>query len=399
MDRRTVVSDIDARYRHAFLDWLACAVGGLSEARRIDIRDVGRNQPDSGAFSEVVMFGTAGHILDYDDTYPPGLSHLSAATAPVALSLGARLGLTVGQMLAGYAAGFEAMSRFSEQSHPALYNAGWHPTAVCGSVGAAVTASRLLGLSDEQTRQSIRLALLTAGGLRTAFGSHGKPLQVGFAAGNGMVAAKFARSGAQVPPGVETGPGSFYRVYGGDVRTALSQHSGEANIAMNWLKAYPCCLQTHAPIDAGRLFRQSDAGLEGHGIVVVHPVSRQAAPYDDVSTGLEAKFSIPYTTAQAMLHGAPDLHSFDRVIEPVQSLARRITVRTDDTLEPNAAVLVWQSGEEFVFRVDHARGSPSFPMTREERAAKVTSLAGPQLLGVLDDPSLMARKVADVLTA
>ena len=92
----------DPRYRVAFLDWLACAVGGGGSGRRRRPRALG---------DPVAALATAGHVLDYDDTYLPGIAHLSAPTAPAALVVGAERGRGVGEVLDAYAAGFEAMGR------------------------------------------------------------------------------------------------------------------------------------------------------------------------------------------------------------------------------------------------------------------------------------------------
>ena len=66
-------------------------------------------------------------MLDFDDTYLPGIAHLSAPTAPAAIAVAAALDLTVGDALDAHAAGFEAMGALS-RSHR-LYEGGWHPTA------------------------------------------------------------------------------------------------------------------------------------------------------------------------------------------------------------------------------------------------------------------------------
>ena len=67
----------DPRYRTAFLDWLACAARGRTSARR-------GPRPRTG--DAVAAAATAGHVLDFDDTYLPGIAHLSAPTAPAALA-------------------------------------------------------------------------------------------------------------------------------------------------------------------------------------------------------------------------------------------------------------------------------------------------------------------------
>jgi len=177
----------DQRYATALLDWLACAAGGREEPAARASRALG----DPVAFA-----GTAGHVLDFDDTYLPGIAHLSAPTAPVALVLAAELGLSAGDALDAYAQGFEAMGAMARASHPALYDNGWHPTAVCGGVGAAVTAAALLGAPKAD---AVAIALLRAAGLRAAFGSDGKSLQVGLAAASGVAAARLALGGARAP--------------------------------------------------------------------------------------------------------------------------------------------------------------------------------------------------------
>src|SRR4051794_17381669 len=126
-------------YRTALLDWLACACAGRGEHAA---------RAASALGDDVAFLGTAGHVLDFDDTYAPGLAHLSAPTAPAALVVGASVGASVGDVLAAYAAGFEVMGALSAANHPALRERGWHPTAVCGSVGAAVTAARLLEANE-----------------------------------------------------------------------------------------------------------------------------------------------------------------------------------------------------------------------------------------------------------
>src|SRR3954451_21203723 len=141
------------RYRAAFLDWLACASRGSVEPAA---------RAAAAAGDAVVALGAAGHVLDFDDTYLPGIAHLSAPVAPAALAVGAHEGATVGEVLASYAEGFEAMGALAAAGHPALYDRGWHPTAVCGVVGAAVAAAGLLGADREA---AAAIAALRAGGL------------------------------------------------------------------------------------------------------------------------------------------------------------------------------------------------------------------------------------------
>ncbi|HEV2785258.1 MAG TPA: hypothetical protein VGV67_02625, partial [Solirubrobacteraceae bacterium] len=172
---------------------------------------------------------------------------------------------------------------------------------------------------------------------------------------------------------------------------ALLDASGA--IEENWIKAHPCCLQTHAPIDAALAAGAPPAG-RAHIAVTVHPVSRQAAALDAVRDGLEAKFSIPYLTAYALLHGAPGVDAFAAVDDAAAALAERITVRTDAALAPDEALLAFDGRP--VAHVTAPRGCPANPLDGDTLQAKVRALCGEALDGALDDPLRPAR---DLLTA
>jgi 2-methylcitrate dehydratase PrpD len=360
-------------YAIAFLDWLACAEGGRDQPAAWAARAAG---------DPVAALGAAGHVLDFDDTFLPGIAHLSAPVAPAALYAAAETGATVGDMLAAYAAGFEAMGALARASHPALYDRGFHPTAVCGSVGAAVAAARLLE-ADEST--AVALAVLRSAGLRAAFGSDGKSLQVGLAAASGVTAARLAAHGATASKARMAA--AWHDAYGGE--WAEPDPAAPA-IGENWIKAWPCCLQTHGAIEcASELDEIPDQPLT----VIAHPVSRQAAGYDAVETPLQAKFSIPYTTAYTLLHGPPDVGAFAALDPEAQALSERIEVRTDADLRESEFLLL--AGHDLLAHTLAARGSPEQPLDARALAEKVRGLA-PGLDGALDDPR---RPAAELLTA
>jgi 2-methylcitrate dehydratase PrpD len=352
-------------YETALVDWLACAARGAREPAARAARALG----DPVAFA-----ATAGHVLDFDDTYLPGLAHLSAPTAPAALLTAAELQLPARAALPAYASGFEAMGALARAGHPALYDRGWHPTAVCGAVGAAVAAAELLGAPRDG---ATAIALLGAGGLRAAFGSQGKALQVGLAAAAGVRAARLAQAGARVP--LERAARGWEEAVGG--RFAHPEPDRRA-VDANWIKAWPCCLQTHGAIEAAtKVDGEPPRGLA----VDVHPVSLQAAAQGpEPGDGLEAKFSISYLTAFTLLHGPPAVESFDAVDAAAVGLAREIEVRADARLLESECVL--RAGGRELARVQAALGSPEQPMDAGALRAKVERL-GAAGLAELDRPA------------
>ena len=343
-------------YETALLDWLACAAGG-------------REQPAARAAGRlgdrVAAAAVAGHVLDFDDTYLPGIAHLSAPVAPAALVVAAELGASTGDALAAYELGFEAMGAVARASHPALYDGGWHPTAVCGAAGAAVAAAELLGAPADA---ALAIALLQPIGLRAAFGSDGKSLQVGLAAAAGVRAARLAQEGAAVP--LDRAVSGWESATGG---TFAHADDSTRAVEENWIKAWPCCLQTHGAIEAADQVRErAPQGLS----VTVHPVSLQAAAEGpEPADGLQAKFSIPYLTAYTLLHGPPTVESFAGVDGAAVERARAIEVGTDRGQLESEFVLRDGGGDE-IARVEAALGSPQRPMDADALAAKLSGLTG-----------------------
>ena len=376
--------DRDSPYVVAFVDWLACACGGTDERAARAVRASG-----DGLLADVAFAATAGHVLDFDDTFSEGVAHVSATTAPAALVLAADLGLPIGAALEAYAEGFEAMAAVAAASHPALYDAGWHPTAVCGPIGAAVAASRLLELDTAQRENAVSLALLRAGGTRGAFGSDGKAIQVGLAAAAGVQAALLARAGATVDQRAIHGPLGFVAVVGAgwppqESATGVIAGGGSRAIDRNWIKLYPSCLGTHSPIEAATRARDGGLTLADDQLdVLVHPLARQAAHLDIVDDGLSAKFSIPYCVARTLAYGPPGVRDFDSVDDAARAHSRLVNVALDRSLPEFGAVLML-AGRELA-RVECPRGAPDRPVARAELASKITDLAGDRVHAVLDD--------------
>jgi len=220
----------------------------------------------------------------------------------------------------------------------------------------------------------------------------GKALQVGMASAAGATAARLAAAGATAGAEVYAGFGAAF----GARWPADALEPGDRAIAGNWIKAYPCCLQTHGAIEAAARVRDEVGVPDGEIEVVVHPVSLQTAWRTTVANGLEAKFSIPYLTAFTLLHGAPRLDAFRAVDQAAEAFAaERIVVRTDLTmLESEAAI---EAGGERLGRVEAALGSPARPMDEPALAAKVHELAGERLDGVLDPPERPATELLEAL--
>jgi 2-methylcitrate dehydratase PrpD len=353
----------------AFTDWLACAWRG-------------REEPAARAAGEageaVAWLAAAGHVLDFDDTYLPGIVHASAPTAPAALIAGAEAHVTMDVVLRAHAAGFEAAAALARANHPALYDRGLHPTAVCGTVGAAVAAATAFGLDAERTHAAVALAGLRSTGSRAGFGTDGKALGVGLAAADGVQAARLAHAGARAPA-------SAADAFGHTAAARWAEpDEGRPAVTDNWIKPWPCCLMTHSAIEAALAVRAAGADAGAPLVVRVHPRARQAAAYDDPTEPLQGKFSIGYLTAFTLARGAPDVDGLAALDDMVRrDAAARIAVREDAALGEAEARIESPDGTVLA-RVEHALGSPQRPLDPGALVAKVTGLAGHELDGAVE---------------
>ena len=370
---RRVGSDADPRYRTALLDWLACAARGARGARRARRRVLGRpggRGGHGGARARLRRHLPARHRAP---ERADGAGGAGAGAEPV------------GEALDAYAAGFEAMGALARASHPALYDRGWHPTAVCGGVGAAVAAGRLLGLDAEAQRSAVALALLGAGGLRAAFGSDGKALQVGWAAAAGVRAARLAAAGARAARG--GGARVLPRPPAGDTRSPARPRARDRAQLDQGLAVLPA----DARLDRGRrrLAREAAPSRRPWWCTRCR-CRRRGGP--DAADGLQAKFSIPYLIAYTLLHGSPTSRA-SRAWTPRRRGAPRRSrcAPTAGCSSPRRAARRRPARSWRASRRRWARRERPLDAAGLER--KVSGLVGDRLAGALDDPERPAAEV------
>src|SRR5438477_12251814 len=94
-----------------------------------------------------------------------------------------------------FVAGYEAECRIGRAVGVDHYQRGFHATGTVGTFGAAAACSRLLGLDAPTIAVALGIAGTQAAGLKSMFGTMGKPLHAGKASVNGLLAARLASRG------------------------------------------------------------------------------------------------------------------------------------------------------------------------------------------------------------
>lgn len=264
--------------------------------------------------------GTASHALDFDDCSNTLGGHPSAPVLPALFALADGTTLSGRDLIIAYLAGFEAETRIARAVNFYHYEKGWHPTATLGVFGAAAASASLLHLTPGQTATALAIAASFSSGLKANFGTMTKPLHVGQCGRNGLLAALLGREGFTASVDTFEHPQGFFEVFNGegnfDADAVLRNWGAPLDIVAPGLaiKQYPCCGSTHPAVDAMlALVRQHGLKPEHVERVVSHTHKRRLrhANRPHVRSALDAKFSVQYCLARALLDGRVVLSQFE----------------------------------------------------------------------------------------
>jgi 2-methylcitrate dehydratase PrpD len=336
--------------------------------------------------------GTAAHGEDYDDTFEGTPVHTSAVIVPAVVAACERFGRSGGDLLRGMAVGAELMCRMALVAPTAQHRAGFHPTAVYGTFGAAAGVGAALGLP----RQAIVDALGIAGSLASgiieylAEGTWTKRLHPGWAAQAGIRAALLGGKGFRGPRTVLEGTNGFFSAFGVDT-IPCDYRQIAAELGKVWrmeriaFKPYACGTMAHPFIDcAVRLVEQGvdpdaiDSILCRVGEGTVHrlwePIGEKRRP----STPYSAKFSVPFCVAVGFLDRAAGLGQFTetRIRDPrILALTEKISYEVDPHDEyprnyTGHVIVRLRDGTVREARQPHLRGGAREPLTAAALHAK-----------------------------
>lgn len=366
------------------LDTLAAGVAGRdSELARALAPLAGQ-----GVEGAALVGAALAHRHEIDDIFDTALLCIGGLVVPAALALGRARGATGAAVLAAVVAGYEAMGRLGLALGAArLLTRGWWPSAVCGAVGVAAAASRLLELPSAATASALGLAALHSGGLAGGEDSLlGRNLLYGSAARAGLLAAQAAAAGITGPAAPLGAPRGLGAVYGVAPDPAqLVDGLGERFIVTQTsLKPYAAARQLHAAVEAALELRRGLPLAAIEQVLVEVPadaafVDRPAGAALPAAPAGSAQWVLALALARGRLLPS-DLAP--EALASARSLAQRVTVRVAapgarPTL--SAALTVRAAGQTLQREVWVPKGGPDRPLTVEEVVDKARALVEPQL--------------------
>lgn len=386
-----------ATARMGILDALGCIVAGAATSTAAAVLDLAAGQ---GRVEEATVLGTgvrlaaplaalangvAGHVLDYDDMSSTLVGHPSVVLVPSLLALAEARGSSGGDFISAYVLGFEVEMCFARLMVPRHYDAGWHSTSTLGIFGAAAGACRLLRLDAEGMVNALAIAASKAAGLRANFGSMTKSLHAGDAAEGGLRAALLSARGFRAN---EAALDAFIGAYGANPSAKAPPVGGlEISSSGIGVKPYPCCGAGVSLIDAALDLVAAHRPRARDIVAVDCTVSEMAArimPFHAAADGLQARYSLAYCAAVALLDGRAGLAQFDdaRVGRAdVQELAGRVRVTPSPAMASGGGLfgvelsVRFAGGGAYSARVEMPRGHPGRPLGDEGLAAKFMDCA------------------------
>ncbi|MFM0298997.1 MmgE/PrpD family protein [Paraburkholderia sediminicola] len=332
-----------------------------------------RIRPTDAAF----VNGTAAHALDFDDCSNTLGGHPSAPILPALFALADERHVSGRELLTAYVAAFEAQARLARAVNFHHYDKGWHPTATLGVFGACAGSARLLGLDAAQTASALSIAASFASGVKANFGTMTKPLHVGHASRNGLVAALLAREGFTAGDATFEHRQGFLNVYNGagnyDADAAVNHWADPLDIVEPGIaiKQYPCCGSTHPAIDA-MLILAAEHDLKPQDVERVlsytHPRRLQHTNRPEPNSALDAKFSVQYCVARALTKRRVVLSDFEGEAyaeAAIRALMKRVIAEPDPQADQQPdhfgaeIVVEMRDGRRFAKRVASAAGRTS----------------------------------------
>ena len=380
-----------------FLDTIGCglaahAMGIATEGRTMVAEQAGT--PDatvigldralpgaSAAFANAMLC----HGLDFDDTHPASVAHISAVVSPVALAAAEVAGKGGRDLITAVVLGNETVIRVGMAAPSKFHARGFHPTSICGIFGGTMATGYLTGTAQDAMTSALGIAGSFASGIFAYLdvGTATKPMHPAWAAQGSFYANRLGQLGAEGPPTVLEGRFGIYHAFLGeyiDMEPQLRDLGSRWETPRIAYKPYPACHYIHGSLGAtrsllGQLAVDDIADIlvtlpEAGVALVTEPEAEKRAPRTDY----EAKFSLQYSTAAMLVHGHVGVKTYtaEAIADPkVLAVAAKVRYEIKDYATypgsfPGGVVITLKDGRKLLAELDYQKGGPENPLSAAE---------------------------------
>ena len=387
---------VNARFNRAILAAVgtpvadgAPAAGGTSSVWFHD----GKFPAEQAAFLNAVY----AHGADMDDGNKKAMGHIAAHTISTVLALAEPLCVTWADVIAAIHVGYEYFNRLGAAVQPGLLHRGLHSTGIVGAMASAAAAAKLMGLDAAGIYSAASIAAVQSSGLLiiTESGQECKPLNAANAARTGILSARLAAQGIRGPIGVLEHPKGWMHAVSDEVHPErITEGLGTVfTMQESYLKPYPSCRHTHCGIECAFRIRQALLAQYGeafsdhircvHVYIYLNAI-RVAGQIVRPESGEDAKFSIHYTLASALLYGHFGLCDLeiDTLPDGMLCMLEKIRLIADDSMENTETGIrgarvevLLDDGAAQTAAVLTPKGEGEHPMTAADMAEKLSGCA------------------------
>ncbi|MBI2908207.1 MAG: MmgE/PrpD family protein [Chloroflexi bacterium] len=366
---------------------VAQALGGPAESRAIGGGEM------LSAPNAALVNATMIHGLDYDDTYMPGMLHVSCFVISTLLAMSEARGASGRDALVAAAAAYETSCRLSraalDQStgRNRFVTRGFHGAGIFSPLGAAAAASKIMKMDADMIASSLGIAASQSSGLMQTQleGTWLKTVHPGWGAHSGILSCYLAQAGLTAPHRVFEGEFGFFNAFLGQGNFSLEELTRrlgrEWNMREISFKLYPAGHGTHFFLESAlhlqerHQFRTEDIA-EVRCLVSPFRVNAHFEPREVKYTPTNeyiARFSLPYLLAVRLLRDDVGLDAFsdESLKDPaILALADKVTYVVDekgDLIENRGHIMVrTRDGNTYEGRETVIPGTPERPATQAE---------------------------------
>ena len=342
------------------------------------------------AEAAALVNGTSGTFLEMDEGNRFSRGHPAIHVLPAALALCEREGADADTFLSALVVGYEVGSRLGAASQ---LRGAMHPHGTWGTVGAAASCARVMGLDPAGMREAVNIAssLTTATSKRTMLeGGLVRNVYAGMSNRNGLLAVELAGCGFT---GERDGPGSLFGQIISerfDTTEVLRDLGQDWHLLHNYFKLHSCCRYNHGTLDALDAIEAAQGKLPAPDEIQQIEVRSYhlAAELDDKAprNTLAAKFSVPFAVATRLVRSSSAMASFtwDAVRDPrILALAQKVELAEDPAMtqrlpmeRPARVLITTTDGRQWAGEAGVNRGDDASPYTADELTAKFMDLTG-----------------------
>lgn len=342
--------------------------------------------------NSIFMSGISSHFLDLDDGVRFGALHPGAPILSALIPVVMSENISPKKFIRAIVIGYECAIRVAQAIQPSHYNRGYHPTATCGTIGAAVAIGVALDFDKQKMKNTISAATLSATGSLKVIedDSELKPFNVARASLMGYMSAFMARVGFTGSSEPLLGKTGFLNMFADNYNEEilLSEKYGPMGIEKVYFKLYAACRHCHPSIEAVFNIRQ-ERQFQSKDINAVNITTYDYVigrhDHTHVHSIQSAKMSIPYCVAVAILGGELGIDDFNLDLinsKDVKNIMSKVTVIGDKSISeqvpqmrPAIVEIITNDGKHYSERIDHPKGEPENPLTDQDLEDKFMSLA------------------------